>query len=172
MGDLFNLNKTRVTRVKGTTTTMANNSKTNVTAADVVAQAAEENLVEKTVPTQDKGEKTEVTVNAKAVSPETEKDDKPELTVLDGGKKSFKERMTALAKKVEENKKVFVAVGIAAAAATVAVAKVVAKRSLEKEAVKAQKLETMSDEELAEVESTEQYESIKNKAVATDVTAA
>lgn len=159
MGDLFNLNKTRATRAKGTTTTMANNSKTNVTPADVAAQAAEEKLVEKTVPTQPQGEKTEVTVEAKAVSPEAEKDDKPELTVLDGGKKSLKERVKALAEKVEKNKKTVIAVGIAAAAATVAVAKVVAKRSVEKELAQAKAKDEV-----------EQYEEIKDTAIASDET--
>lgn len=132
---------------------MANNSKTNVTPADVAAQAAEEKLV---VPAQ--GEKvTEETV----VEEKVEVAEEPALTVIEGGKKSLKERMTALAEKVEKNKKAFIAVGIAAAAATVAVAKVVAKRSLEKELAQA--------EDKNEVE---QYEEIKDTTVATDETAA
>lgn len=132
MSDLFNKNKTRAPKSKGMTNTMANNAKNNVTAADVVAQAAEEKLVEKTVPAQ--SEKTEsVTEEVTVTTTETES---PELTVLEGGKKTFKERLTALAKKVEENKKLVVAVGVAAAAATVAIAKIAAKKSLEKEAAK------------------------------------
>lgn len=137
---------------------MANNSKSNVTAADVAAQAAEENLV---VPTQAEGEKT-----AKQQEPvvEAAKDgEEPTLTVIEGGKKSLKERLTAVAKKVEENKKAFVAVGIAAAAASVAIAKVVAKRSLEKELAQAE------NEDRSEAE---QYEEIKETAVASDETAA
>lgn len=155
MGDLFNLNKNRATRAKGTTTIMANNSKSTVTPADVAAQAAEEKIV---VPSQ--GEKvTEETV----VEEKIEVTEEPELTVIEGGKKTLKERLTALAKKVEENKKTVVAVGIAAAAATVAVAKVVAKRSLEKELTKA---ETENRDEV------DQYEEIKDTAVASDETAA
>lgn len=152
MGDLFNLNKNRATRAKGTTTIMANNSK--VTPADVAAQAAEEKLI---VPAQ--GEKvTEETVVEEQVEVTTEE---PALTVIEGGKKSLKERAKALAEKVEKNKKAFIAVGIAAAAATVAVAKVVAKRSLEKELAQAE-----------ERDETEQYEEIKDTAVASDETAA
>jgi len=154
MNDLFQLNKTREVRAKGTTTTMANNSKTNVTPADVAAQAAEEKLV---VPAQ--GEKVaEETVVEEKVEVTTEE---PELTVIEGGKKSLKDRVTALAKKVEKNKKAFIAVGIAAAAATVAVAKVVAKRSVEKELAQAETPDEV-----------EQYEEIKDTAVAADVTAA
>lgn len=156
MNDLFQLNKTREVRAKGTTTTMANNSKTNVTPADVAAQAAEEKLV---VPSQ--GEKvTEETVVEEKVEVTTEE---PALTVIEGGKKSLKERAKALAEKVEKNKKAVIAVGIAAAAATVAVAKVVAKRSLEKELAKAE------NENRDEVD---QYEEIKDTAVASDETAA
>ncbi|QPX71435.1 hypothetical protein SscP1EGY_37 [Streptomyces phage SscP1EGY] len=130
MGDLFKLNQNRATRAKGTTTIMANNSKTNVTAADVAAKAAEEKLV---VPAQ--GEKvTEETV----VEEKIEVTEEPELTVIEGGKKTLKERAKALAEKVKANQKTVVAVGIAAAAATVAVAKVVAKRSVEKELTQAE----------------------------------
>lgn len=139
---------------------MANN-KANVTPETVAAQAAEEKLV---VPSQPEGEeKTAKGAQAtEAQEPQEEKGGEPELTVIEGGKKSLKERLTAVAKKVEENKKAFIAVGIAAAAATVAVAKVVAKRSLEKELAKAEN----------ETDEVEQYEEIKDTAVATDETAA
>lgn len=134
---------------------MANNSKSTVTPADVAAKAAEEKLV---VPAQ--GERvTEETVVEEKVEVTVE----PELTVIEGGKKTLKERLTVLAKKVEENKKTVVAVGIAVAATTVAVAKVVAKRSLEKELAKA---DTENRDEV------DQYEEIKDTAVASDETAA
>jgi len=131
---------------------MANNSKTNATPADVAAKAAEEKLV---VPAQ--GEKT---TQETVVEEKVETTEEPTLTVIDGGKKSLKDRLTALAKKVEENKKTVIAVGLAVAAATVAVAKVAAKRSLENEDAQAE------DDEV------EQYEEIKNTAVASDETAA
>ena len=162
MDDLFNLNKTRATRAKGTTTIMANNSKaSNVTPETVAAQAAEENLVEKTVPVQGEGKKTGEKVHV--ITDVEEQGGEPELTVIEGGKKSLKDRVTAVAEKVKANQKTFIAVGIAAAAATVAVAKVVAKRSLEKELAKAE------DENRDEVD---QYEEIKDTAVASDETAA
>jgi cob(I)alamin adenosyltransferase len=138
---------------------MANNSKNNVTAADVVAEASKDRLIAEAVPAQ--GEKKTVTEEVKVTVEETTED--PKLTIIEGGKKSLKERAKALAEKVEKNKKAFIAVGIAAAAATVAVAKVVAKRSLEKELAQAEN--ENSDE-------VEQYEEIKDTAVASDATAA
>ena len=134
---------------------MANTSKTSVTPADVAAKAAEEKLI---VPNQAEGiekSKDEQTT----VADETSQGSDPELTVIQGGKKTLKERLTAVAKKVEENKKAVIALGIAAAATTVAIAKVVAKRSLEKELAKAE-------------DEVDKYEEIKDTAVASDETAA
>lgn len=121
---------------------MSNNAKTNVTPADVAAKAAEEKLVEPTVPAQAEGEKTKV---------DADTTETPKLTVLEGSKKSLKERLAAVTEKVKENKKAFVAIGIASAAATVAIAKIAAKRSLEKETFSAEELSEMTDEEVAEV---------------------
>ncbi len=114
---------------------MANTQKSSVTPADVAAKAAEEKLV---VPQQ--GEK----VTEEKVEVTTEE---PALTVIEGGKKSLKERAKALAEKVEKNKKAVIAVGIAAAAAGVAVAKIIAKRSLEKELAQTEETVVKFDED-------------------------
>jgi hypothetical protein len=137
---------------------MANNSKTNATPADVAAKAAEEKLV---VPSQNEGEKTKGDVVVEETIEVTA--ESPELTVIDGGKKTLKDRLKSLTEKVEANKKPVIALGIAVAAATVAFAKVAAKRSLEKELVEAEN-EGPSE--------TEQYDELKNTAVASDETTA
>lgn len=99
----------------------------NVTPADVAAKAAEEKLV--TVPAQAEGEKSEET---------------PDLTVLEGGKKSLKERLASVGEKLKANKNALVALGAVAAVATVAVVKYVKQRA--EETV----LELVEDEDVAD----------------------
>lgn len=96
--------------------TMTNNSK--ITPADVAAKAVEENLVT-TVPSQNDGEK-------KVATEET-----PELTVVEGEKKTFKERVAELREKLKENKKAVIAVGAAAGIAGIAFVKYAKKRAEE-----------------------------------------
>lgn len=103
---------------------MSNNkNNTKVTAESVAAQAAEEKLV---VPTQ---QAEEVKIVTDEVVEETIKD--PELEVIEGGKKSLKERLTSVTEKLKENKKVVAGVAVSVALAAVAFAKFAAKQAVE-----------------------------------------
>ncbi|UOW93196.1 hypothetical protein SEA_TONYSTARCH_47 [Streptomyces phage TonyStarch] len=102
---------------------MSNNKNAKVTAESVAAQAAEENLVVPTVPAQ----------NEKVVTGEVieETAETPELEVVEGGKKSFKERLVGVTEKLKENKKVVAGVAVSVALAAVAFAKFAAKQTTE-----------------------------------------
>jgi hypothetical protein len=86
-----------------------------VTPADVAAMAEEKNA----------------TVPAQATPEVTTDSETPDLTVIDGGKKSLKERLSSLAVKVKANKNAFIAVGAVAAVAAVAVVKFVKQQAEE-----------------------------------------
>jgi coenzyme F420-reducing hydrogenase gamma subunit len=109
-------------------TTMSNAKNTNVTPADVVAKATEEKLIT-TVPAQAE----EVDVDARTC--ESQVDESPELTVIEGGKKSLKERLAVVTEKLKENKKVLITVGAAAGVAALAFAKYAKKKAEEALAV-------------------------------------
>lgn len=104
---------------------MSNNKNAKVTAESVAAQAAEENLVVPTVPAQN-----EKASEAQVVEGTTEA---PELEVVEGGKKSFKERLVGVTEKLKENKKVVAGVTVSVALAAVAFAKFAAKQAVEEE---------------------------------------
>lgn len=100
-----------------------------VTAESLVAQAAEEKLVTPTVPAQDKGEETTVSVDESIQG----EDSTPDLQVIEGGKKSFKERAAAFRDKLKNDKKAqAVAIGVLTVGlATVAYVKFVAQKATE-----------------------------------------
>ncbi|QAY16259.1 hypothetical protein SEA_ICEWARRIOR_47 [Streptomyces phage IceWarrior] len=109
---------------------MSNNKNAaKVTAESVAAQAAEENLV---VPTQ-KNENSD-----KPVEVVEETTEVVELEVVEGDKKSFKERLVGVTEKLKENKKVVAGVAVSVALAAVAFAKFSAKQAAE---------ETLSEDE-------------------------
>ncbi|QEQ93741.1 hypothetical protein SEA_JAYLOCIRAPTOR_48 [Streptomyces phage Jaylociraptor] len=102
---------------------MSNNKNAaKVTAESVAAQAAEENLV---VPTQ-KNENSD-----KPVEVVKETTEVVELEVVEGDKKSFKERLVGVTEKLKENKKVVAGVAVSVALAAVAFAKFAAKQTTE-----------------------------------------
>ncbi|AOZ64913.1 hypothetical protein SEA_MAYA_48 [Streptomyces phage Maya] len=102
---------------------MSNNKNAaKVTAESVAAQAAEENLV---VPTQ-KNENSD-----KPVEVVEETTEVVELEVVEGDKKSFKERLVGVTEKLKENKKVVAGVAVSVALAAVAFAKFAAKQTTE-----------------------------------------
>lgn len=104
---------------------MSNNKNAaKVTAESVAAQAAEENLV---VPTQ-KNENSD-----KPVEVVEETTEVVELEVVEGDKKSFKERLVGVTEKLKENKKVVAGVAVSVALAAVAFAKFAAKQAVEAE---------------------------------------
>lgn len=112
-----------------------------VTAESLVAQAAEEKLVTPTVPAQDKGEETTVSVDESIQG----EDSTPDLQVIEGGKKSFKERAAAFRDKLKNDKKAqAVAIGVLTVGlATVAYVKFVAQKATEV-------IEIVEDDELDE----------------------
>lgn len=110
-------------KMKGTT--MSNAKNASVTPADVVAKATEEKLV---VPAQAEGEKTDATPES---TEEQNTGEAEKLTVVDGGKKSLKERLAAVTEKLKENKKAVLAVGAAASVAALAFAKYAKKKAEE-----------------------------------------
>lgn len=106
---------------------MSNNTNAKVvTAESVVAQAVEEKLV---VPSQPEGEKADTVEDVPTA------EEKPELEVIEGGKKTLKERVTLVTDKLKENKKVLMAVGAGAGTALVvgviSFAKFAAKKAAE-----------------------------------------
>ncbi|QEQ94660.1 hypothetical protein SEA_SOSHI_47 [Streptomyces phage Soshi] len=107
---------------------MSNNKNTKVTAESVAAQAAEENLVVPSVPAQ-----SEKATETKVVTGEVVEEaiETPELEVIEGGKKSFKERLVGVTEKLKENKKVVAGVAVSVALAAVAFAKFAAKQAVE-----------------------------------------
>ncbi|WPJ30658.1 hypothetical protein [Streptomyces phage Psst1] len=110
---------------------MSQNAKnTKVTAADVAALAAEEKLVTPTVPAQ-----SEQVSEAKVVAGEVVEDgpvtEGPELELVEGGKKTFKERVAYVTEKLKENKKIVAGVTVSVALAAVAFAKFAAKQAVE-----------------------------------------
>lgn len=118
-------------KMKGKKQTMANTEKKTATVNDVVAEATKDKLVAESVPAQKKEtveEKVEVKVE--------ESTEDPKLTVIEGGKKSLKDRLADLGKKAKENKNIVIAVGATIVATSIAVAKVSAKKALEKEEAK------------------------------------
>lgn len=118
---------------------MAKNDNTkNITADDVVAEAAEKNLItDPTIPAQGKA------------------DDQPELTVIEGeGKKSLKDRMKLAGQRAKDNKKaLLITVGVVGAAAFVGF-KLLAKAAIE-EIVESSDSGTEGDDETPASESTE-----------------
>lgn len=115
---------------------MSNNAKNNnVTVETVAAKAAEEKLV---VPPQAEGEKDAVTDEVTA-----EQDVK--LEALEGGKKSLKDRVTALKAKCGEHQKALLALAAASAVTSVVLLKYFAKMN-------AQELEMSADETVEDTE--------------------
>lgn len=91
---------------------MSDKNTTKTAPADVAAKAVEEKLV---VPAQAEGEQDG------PKEPLSGEKDAPELSVIEGGKKTLKERFAQVAEKVKANKKnVAIAVGAAASVATLA----------------------------------------------------
>lgn len=98
-------------------TDMSSKNSAKTTAADLVDQAVEEKLV---VPAQAEGEaKIEETTEA------------PELKVIEGGKKSLKERLSEATGHLKKNQKVLIAVGAAASIAALTFAKYAKKKAEE-----------------------------------------
>lgn len=105
---------------------MSSAKNSNVTPQDVAAKAAEEKLV---VPAQAEEPKTG---DAQA---DPKSDGTPELEVIEGGKKSLKERLAELkAKKLHTNKKIVLSVAATIGVATLAFIKY-AKRKAEESLV-------------------------------------
>jgi hypothetical protein len=109
---------------------MAENKKT-VTPADVAAKAAEEKLV---VPAQ--GDQSAVEITAEGVTAvdeqaNTDKDAPETLTLLEGGKKSLKERATKLVAKAKERKKALIGTVAVVGVAAYAGVKILAKKAAE-----------------------------------------
>ncbi|WPJ30791.1 hypothetical protein [Streptomyces phage Psst4] len=118
---------------------MSNNKNTKVTAESVAAQAAEENLVVPTVPAQNEKASEGQTTPSRVVDAPVKGDtEAPELEVVEGGKKSLKERLVGVTEKLKENKKVVAGVAVSVALAAVAFAKFAAKQAVE---------ETLSEDE-------------------------
>jgi coenzyme F420-reducing hydrogenase gamma subunit len=134
--------------MKGTTDMSSKNS-AKTTAADLVDQAVEEKLV---VPAQAEGEaKVEETGNA-AETTET-----PELKVIEGGKKSLKERLSEVTGHLKKNQKALIAVGAAASVAALAFAKYAKKKAeetLELEQVEPELIEDTETEAVAPADET------------------
>ncbi|QAY17167.1 hypothetical protein SEA_MADAMATO_49 [Streptomyces phage Madamato] len=108
---------------------MSNTAKNNKTTAEsVVAQAAEEKLVTPTVPAQSENASEPKVVTGEVVEETTET---PELEVVEGGKKSLKERLESVTEKLKENKKVVAGVVVTVGLAAVAFAKFAAKQAVE-----------------------------------------
>lgn len=124
-------------------TTMSNAKNSNVTPADVAAKAAEEKLVT-TVPAQAEGEQT-------VEEPKTGEQE-PKLTVVEGGKKSLKERLAEVAKTAKDNRKVLVGVGATIGAAALLFVKY-AKRKAEEALVEAAESDEVADDQPATDES-------------------
>lgn len=104
-------------------TDMSSKNSAKTTAADLVDQAVEEKLV---VPAQAEGEaKVEETENA------AETTEAPELKVIEGGKKSLKERLSEATGHLKKNQKVLIAVGAAASIAALTFAKYAKKKAEE-----------------------------------------
>lgn len=120
---------------------MSNAKNSNVTPADVAAKAAEEKLVT-TVPAQAEGEQDGPQVTDK----KSDQTEAPELTVVEGGKKSLKERLAEVAKTAKDNRKVLVGVGATIGAATLLFVKY-AKRKAEEALVEAAESDEVADDQ-------------------------
>ena len=107
---------------------MSNNKNAKVTAETVAAQAAEENLVVPSVPAQNEKVSEPKVVTGEVVEETAET---PELEIVEGGKKSLKERLVGVTEKLKENKKVVAGVAVSVALAAVAFAKFAAKQAVE-----------------------------------------
>jgi hypothetical protein len=97
----------------------SNGAESNAAVDKLIAEA---NLIEnakKTVPAQ--GEKNNTSDGSQ----------KPELTVIEGEKKSFKERLTSVTEKLKENKKTVMAVGAAVGIVALTFAKYAKKQAEE-----------------------------------------
>lgn len=90
-----------------------------VTPKDVAEMAAEEKLVTPTVPQQSEA------------PTEEQADEQPELTLDEGGKKSFKDRLKDLTEQLEKNKKAIAVLGSVAAVVAVALVKAAKKKTVE-----------------------------------------
>lgn len=132
-----------------------NETEKNITVDDVVAQAEGFLAKEKTVPAQAAPKTEEKTGDD--VQPDENCDE------TDNSKKSFGERLKPLGEKIKKNRKGIILTLAVVGAATVAVAKFAAKTVVE-EAVDAQKLSEMTDEELSKVEGIEDVAEAKNNA--------
>jgi len=121
-----------------------------VTPADVAAQAADEKLV---VPAQ--GAESSVEITPEGVGPVDEqnnadKDASETLTLLEGGKKSLKERFTKVSAKAKEHKKALIGtVAVVGAAAFVAV-KALKKQVLEETTIEQVEPELIVEEQASE----------------------
>ncbi|QEQ93542.1 hypothetical protein SEA_GIRLPOWER_43 [Streptomyces phage GirlPower] len=122
---------------------MSNNKNAKVTAESVAAQAAEENLVVPSVPAQN-----EKASEPKVVDVVEETGEDVELEVIEGGKKSLKERLVGVTEKLKENKKVVAGVAVSVALAAVAFAKFAAKQTAEEQEQRQAEIEEI--EELGE----------------------
>lgn len=122
---------------------MSKNAAAKTTAADLVEQAVEEKLV---VPAQAEGEAKDVEETT-AADTETNENG-PELKVIEGGKKSLKERLAGVTEKLKKNQKALIAVGAAASVAALAFAKYAKKKAEEalvEEQVEPEPFEDTSD---------------------------
>lgn len=112
---------------------MSNNTaakKTTVTPSDVVAQATEEKLV---VPAQAEGEKkvVEPIDVQKGNDTDDQADEVVSLTLLEGGKKTLKGKLSSVADKVRENKKAVLGTVAVVGVITLAVVKYAKKAAVE-----------------------------------------
>lgn len=94
----------------------------NAAVDNLIAEAGLSNGSPKSakVPPQSEGEKS---------SGDAKSDESPDLTVIDGGKKSIKERATELSAKIKANKKALTATIAVVGAATVIVIKYATKKA-------------------------------------------
>lgn len=95
--------------------TNANTTKKTVTPADVVAKAAEENLV--SVPAQAEGEKKVVEpTDVQKADDSGDDQSEPKLTLIEGGKRTLKNKLSGVVSKAAQHKKaLLVTVGLVGA---------------------------------------------------------
>jgi hypothetical protein len=106
---------------------MSAKNSTTVTAETVVNDAVKEKLVTPTVPAQ--AEPETVTEGEKS-NPAEEQNSGPELSVVEGGKKSAKEKLTAVFAKAKEKKNALILLGVVTGAVAVAIAKAAKKQAV------------------------------------------
>lgn len=117
---------------------MSNTAKnTNATPADVAAKAAESNgNADKLIAEAKLVENAKKTTVPAQGSSEDAKTGEPELTVIEGGKKSLKDQLVGVVEKVKAHKRAVITAGVLVGTAALAFAKYSAKKAAEEVIIK------------------------------------